>query len=148
MHRLILSVALLAFVWPAACAAKRARPQEVPPVLTATLRIEAPLDNGRVARIEAFDRAGGPLLWSLVVFENEINPELEEDAQWRFIRTMVLVGDQLEIVAEGGARYQLDLVTRKVGQIVTPHSVVKSPPPPAARGGRGPSQSGLISDDE
>lgn len=94
--------------------AKRVAPKEFEPVLTANLRIVAPLDDGRVARIRVFDRCDGRLLWSLVVFENMIKPGLEEDVQWRFIKSMKAVGDTLEVVAEGGTRYRVNLTTRKV----------------------------------
>ena len=119
MKSLRLTLAAVALAFPGVGFAKRDRPQAVESVLTSTLRIVAPLDDGKVARIHVFERSEGRLLWSLVVFENKIDPGLEEDAQWRFIRSMKIVGDALEIVAEGGRRYRVILATRKV-ELLTP----------------------------
>ncbi|HVU16317.1 MAG TPA: hypothetical protein VHD32_05310 [Candidatus Didemnitutus sp.] len=116
---LLLAFAALLFCAPAVAFAKRGAPQEVEPVTTATLKIVAPLDDGRVGRIQAFDSRDGRLLWSLVVFENKIDPRLEEDVQCRFIRSLKIVGDTLEVTAEGGARYRVFLSTRKVEPLAT-----------------------------
>src|SRR4051812_44352047 len=87
--------------------AKHITPVPVPPVLTSSARIEAPLDDGRLGRIQAFDRADGHLLWSLVVFKNRIYPWSEECVQWRFITSMALVGAALEITVEDGRHYRV-----------------------------------------
>lgn len=116
-----LHTALAVFILnvPAVGFAKRAAPQAVAPVFTSTLKIVAPLDDGRVGRIQAFDRVDGRLLWSLVVFENKIDPRLEEDVPWRFIRSMKAVGETLEVTAEGGARYRIVLATQTVERLAT-----------------------------
>lgn len=128
--RAFLVLLAIAFCLPSPGFAKRRAPQKVEPVLTPTLRIEAPLNDGRVARINVFDRADGQLLWSLVVFENKIDPGMEEDVQWRFIRTMKIVGDVLEILAEDGAGYRVILATRKVERLATPQEGANHLPEP------------------
>jgi hypothetical protein len=110
-------IAAMIFGCPVIVFGKRAAPRKVEPVETATLRIIAPLDDGRVGRIQVFDRSDGRLLWSLVVFENRIDPALEEDVQWRFITSLKLVDDHLEISAEGGTRYRVNLGTRRIEKL-------------------------------
>ena len=112
--RLIAMVAALVVCLPLISFGKRAAPKAVEPALTQSLRIVAPLDDGRVARIQVFDRADGRLLWSLMVFENKMQPGLEEDVQWRFIKSLKVTGDSLEVVAEDGASYRVNLTTRQV----------------------------------
>jgi hypothetical protein len=114
MHYIQTIVAVCALCVPSICLAKRIAPQKVEPVIVADMRIEAPLDSGRSERIQAFDRLDGHFLWAVVVFENKIDPNLEEDVQWRFIKKMALANGALEILAEDGTRYSVDLSTHKV----------------------------------
>jgi hypothetical protein len=130
---------MFALSLPAFCFAKRATPQKVAPAFTSVLKIVAPLDDGKIARIQVFDRADGRLLWSLVVFENKIDPSEEEDVQWRFIRSMKAVGDTLEITAEDGARFRVILVSRKVELLPTPKKEANQALEPTAPSGRGSS---------
>lgn len=137
MKRLLLLFALLAGGWPAIVSAKHVKPATVPPAFTSTLRIEAPLDDGKVARIRAFDRADGHLLWSLVVFKNRIYPWREECVQWRFITSLLVAGDTVEITAEDGRRYRVMLATRKVERLATPKKAMEQPSKATAASGRG-----------
>ncbi|MCL2660527.1 MAG: PQQ-like beta-propeller repeat protein [Acidobacteriaceae bacterium] len=105
----VLSAILIGMPLPPS--AKRLPPKPVSPVYTSTLRIEAPLDNGREARICAYDRVDGRLLWSVAVFEQRIDPNLEEDVQWRFITQMEIDGDAVVVTAEGGSVYRVSLTT-------------------------------------
>jgi hypothetical protein len=116
---LVFIFSALCMVMPSLLSAKRLPPELVEPVSTGTLRIEAPLNNGREACIYAYDRADGHLLWSVVVFTQKIDPNLEEDVQWRFITGLKIVGDVIEVTAEGGARYRVFITTRKVEKIVS-----------------------------
>jgi hypothetical protein len=119
MNSLSLVIVTLAICVPLIVFAKRPAPRKVESVLTPTLRIEAPLDSGRIGRIQAFDRTDGKLLWTIVVFENQIDPRIEEDVQWRFIESMRVVGDALVVTAEGGSRYRVMLATRKIERLTT-----------------------------
>jgi hypothetical protein len=139
MKSLRSALAALVLGFPGFCFAKRAAPQKVEPAFTSTLKVVAPLDDGKIARIEVFDRADGRPLWSLVVFENKIDPRLEEDVQWRFIKSMKAVGDTLEITAEGGACYRVILATRKIELLPTPKKEANQAPEPTAPSGRGSS---------
>ena len=108
---------MLAFWSPSISFAKHVVPAKVPPVHTANMRIEVPLDDGKVGRIQAFDRADGHLLWSLVVFKNRIYPWREECVQWRFITGMAIVGEALDVTVEDGRHYRVLLATRKVERL-------------------------------
>ena len=117
MNRLAIILTFLMIWLSSTCYAKRAAAGKVEPVLTTTLRIEAPLDNGRTARVQAFDRSDGHLIWTVIVQRNRIRPWLEEDVQWRFIESMKLIGDDLEIGVEHGSWYRVNLITHKVKKI-------------------------------
>ena len=47
-----------------------------------------PNDDGRRAYIEVWDVQTNKKLWDLTIFKNPIDPNLEEDVQWVFIRTL------------------------------------------------------------
>lgn len=113
-----LTTILLTFALAATAFAERTAPPSVTPVFAGPLRIEAPNTDGRVARIEAFDRFGGQRVWSAVVFESKIDPSIEEDAQWHFIRSLRVVGDFVEVTADDGTRYWVSLTKRKTEEIV------------------------------
>ena len=117
MSRFTIILSFLLAGLSSVCYAKRVAPEKVEPVFTTTLRIEAPLDDGRSARVQAFDRTDGHLVWTVVVQKNWIRPWLEEDVQWRFIEAMKLVGDDLEVTIEGGSRYRVFLATHKVERL-------------------------------
>jgi hypothetical protein len=52
------------------------------------IRYIAPNDDGRRAYIEVWDVQTNKKLWDLTIFKNPIDPNLEEDVQWVFIRTL------------------------------------------------------------
>jgi len=89
------------------------------------------VNNGREARIFVHDRADGRLLWSVVVCEIKIDPNLEEDVQWRFISQMKLVGDTVEVTVGRNERYRVFLTTRKVEKIAAAIGVDGGLPPQA-----------------
>ena len=136
MKHLFLITALVSLMASGICYGKRPAPAKIEAVLTATLRLEAPLNDGRVASVVAYDRASGKVAWTVVLQRIEIDPTLEEDVQWRFIESMKLQGDNLEVTVEGGARYKIELGTQKVievkdrqeaNQALLPTSMVVTP---------------------
>jgi hypothetical protein len=74
----------------------------------------APNDDGRRARVEAWDVKTGGKLWDLTVFTNPIDPALEEDVQWDFIKSMRIADGRLVVTSEQGKTSRVDLKTRKV----------------------------------
>jgi hypothetical protein len=117
MRCIYILVTASALCVPSICVAKRLPPQKVEPVVVADIRIEAPLDSGRLGRIQAFDCSDGHLMWVLTVFENKIDPKMEEDVQWRFIKKLTFANGSLEVLAEDNTRYSVDLSTHKVTEL-------------------------------
>ena len=99
---------------PLSSFAKRSGPVPVTPVVEAGIRYSAPLDNGRKAIIRAADAATGKVLWEVMVYEVTIDPELEADVQWVFIRNIKLEKGSLRISDERGRVFLMDLKTRRV----------------------------------
>src|SRR6058998_3401815 len=117
---LVLSVGL--------AAAKRAAPATVEPVTYDGIRYVAPNDDGRRAYIEAWDIQTNKKLWNLTVFTNRIDPKLEEDVQWVFIKVLRVRDGTLMVTSERGKTYQVDLTTKAITQ----SELSWSPPPDAA----------------
>jgi len=76
----------------------------------------APNDNGYRAYIEAWDVRTNKKLWDLTVFTNRIDPKLEEDVQWVFIKELSVRDGTLLVTSERGKTYQIDLKTKMITQ--------------------------------
>jgi hypothetical protein len=113
MMRLALLVCVVAFL-PCLAAAKRIAPAQVEPVVYEGIRYVAPNDDGRRGCIEAWDVQTNRKLWNLTVFTNTIDPKLEEDVQWVFIKALSVEDGVLLVTSEHGRRYQVDLKRRTV----------------------------------
>jgi hypothetical protein len=113
---------------PAMAAPKRVAAPAVAPLEIGGLRIEAvtagrkrglPQNGGY---IEAFDPGSGKPLWLLRVYAIDYDPRLEQDVQDRYIAKLE-PGDaagQLLVTDEDGARFQVDLGTRRVTPLAAP----------------------------
>jgi hypothetical protein len=88
----------------------------VEPVIHAGVRYVALNDDGRHAYIEAWDVQTNKKLWELTVFTNGVDPKLEEDVQWVFVKSLSLRGGMLMITSERGRTYQIDLKTKAITQ--------------------------------
>jgi hypothetical protein len=97
-------------------AAKRIPPRTVEPVIHEGIRYVAPNDDGRRGYIEARDVKTNKKLWELTVFANHIDPKLEEDIQWVFIKALSVQDDMLMVTSERGRTYQVDLKTKAITQ--------------------------------
>ncbi len=84
--RLTVVLSAMAFLPYFALAMRSALPR-VEPAIHDSIRYVAPNDDGRRAYIEAWDVQTNKKLWELTVFANHIEPRLEEDVQWVFIRS-------------------------------------------------------------
>ena len=73
---------------PCLASAKRISPLKVEPVFYEGIRYVAPNDDGQRGYIQAWDATTNKKLWELTVFTNRIDPKLEEDVQWVFIKTL------------------------------------------------------------
>jgi hypothetical protein len=115
MTRLPLVLSVMALLLSLA-AAKRAAPPNVEPVIHEGIRYMAPNDDGRRAYVEARDVETDKKLWDLTIFTNRIDPKLEEDVQWVFIKTLGVEDGVLLVTSEHDRRYQVDLKRKVITQ--------------------------------
>jgi hypothetical protein len=131
MRHLIPMAALLAVCVPGVAHAKRTAPPKVQPVVYEGVRYLAPNDDGRRAYVRAWDTKSSQMRWEVTVFRNHINPLLEEDVQWVFIKKLSVLEGGLVVVDERGRAYRIDLKTRvvqKLKQAPPEKAQAKSPP--------------------
>src|SRR6266513_5850648 len=114
MSRFALIFVAVALLLPSLLLAKRSAPAKIEPVVYQGVRYIAPNDDGRHAYIEAWDVRTNKKLWYVTIFVNRIDPKLEEDVQWVFIKALRVQNGALIIMPERGKTYQVDLKTRAV----------------------------------
>jgi hypothetical protein len=124
-----LAVILLLTLLPHLASAKRLSPVEVDPVIYEGIRYVAPNDDGRRGYIEAWNVGTNKKLWELTIFTNGIDPNLEEDVQWVFIKALNIQDGRLMVTSERGMTYRVDVNTKATTQ---PDSL-SSPSPRAIR---------------
>src|SRR6266480_1674235 len=116
MSRFALIFVAVALLLPSLSLAKRIAPAKVEPLVYQGVRYIAPNDDGRRAYIEAWDVQTNKKLWDLTIFTNRIDPKLEEDVQWVFIKVLRVQDGTLIVTSERGETYRVDLKTRAVIQ--------------------------------
>jgi len=84
------------------------------------VRYIAPNDDGRRGYIEAWDIRTNKKLWDLTVFTNRIDPALEEDVQWVFIKALNIRDGTLIVTSERDKIYRVDLKTKTVTESEPP----------------------------
>ncbi len=115
---------ILFILLPSLVFGKRAAPTKVEPVVFEGVHYVAPNDDGRRAYIEAWNVQAEQKLWELTVFTNRIDPKLEEDVQWVFIKEIRVRAGALIVTSERGRIYRIDLKKRSVKPVEgrsTPH---------------------------
>ncbi len=122
-------ILLLTLLLPQLASAKRIAPVNVDPVIYEGIRYVAPNDDGRRGYIEAWNVGTNKKLWELTIFTNGIDPNLEEDVQWVFIKALNIQDGRLMVTSERGKTYQVDVNTKAITQ---PDSL-SSPSPGAIR---------------
>ena len=105
---------LLTLLLPELAFAKRLAPVKVDPVIYEGVRYVAPNDDGRRGYIEAWNVGTNKKLWELTIFTNAIDPNLEEDVQWVFIKALTIHDGRLTVTTERGKTYQVDLKTKEI----------------------------------
>jgi len=109
------AILLLTLVLHQLASAKRSAPAKVDPLIYDGIRYVAPNDDGRRGYIEAWDVATEKKLWELTLFTNRIDPKLEEDVQWIFIKALNIRDGALIVTSERDKIYRVDL-KRKLWQ--------------------------------
>jgi ketosteroid isomerase-like protein len=125
MSRFVLILVAVALLLPTLTLAKRAAPAKVEPVIHQGVRYIAPNDDGRRAYVEAWDIRANKKLWDLTVFTNRIDPNLEEDVQHVFIKTLNVRDGTLIVTSERGNTYRIDLKTKAVTQSEQPDTALE-----------------------
>jgi len=118
-HRFLIRLAvmlLLALLLPQLASAKRIAPEKVDPVVYEGVRYVAPNEDGRRGYIEAWNVGTNKKLWDLTIFTNPIDPNLEEDVQWVFIKALNIQDGRLWVTSESGKTYQVDIKTKEIMQ--------------------------------
>jgi hypothetical protein len=113
MIRFTLVFSAMALI-PCLAPAKRAAPPRVEPVIHDGIRYVAPNDDGRRGYVQAWDVETNKKLWELTVFTNRIEPRLEEDIQWVFIKSLSVGDGTLTVTSERGGIYQIDLKAKAI----------------------------------
>jgi len=116
MSRFVLIFIAVALLVPSLVLAKRVAPARVEPVVYQGIRYIAPNDDGRRAYIEAWDVQTNKKLWDLTIFKNRIDPTLEQDVQWVFIKELNIRDGALVVTSERDKIYRVDLKTKTVTQ--------------------------------
>jgi hypothetical protein len=116
MSRSVLIFVAVTLLLPSLALAKRVAPAKVEPVIHQGVRYIAPNDDGRRAYIQAWDVQTNKKLWDLTIFTNRIDPTLEEDVQWIFIKALNIRDGALIVTSERDKIYQVDLKTKTVTQ--------------------------------
>jgi hypothetical protein len=114
MSRSVLIFVAVALLLPSLALAKRVAPAKVEPVIYQGVRYVAPNDDGRRGYIEARDIQTNKKLWDLTIFTNRIEPTLEEDVQWVFIKALNIRDGALIVTSERDKIYRVDLKTQTV----------------------------------
>src|SRR5580765_3422165 len=122
-------ILLLTLLLPQLVPAKRLAPVKVDPVIYEGICYVAPNDDGRRGYIEAWNVGTNKKLWELTNFTNGIDPNLEEDVQWVFIKALNIQDGRLTVTSESGKTYQVDVNTKAITQSES----VSSPSPGAIR---------------
>jgi hypothetical protein len=122
-------ILLLTLLLPQLAPAKRLPPVKVDPVVYEGIRYVAPNNDGRRGCIEAWNVGTNKKLWELTLFTNRIDPNLEEDVQWVFIKALNIQDGRLIVTSERGKTYQVDVNTKAI----THSESVSSPSPGAIR---------------
>ena len=125
MSRFIIILVAAALSLPSLALAKRVAQAEVKPVVYQGVRYIAPNDDGRRAYIEAWDVRTNKKLWDLTIFTNRIDPNLEEDVQHVFIKTLNVQEGTLTVTSERGKTYRVDLKTKAVTQSEQPNTALE-----------------------
>lgn len=73
------------------------------------IRYVAPNDNGEVAYLQVWDASQNRLLYTVNVFRNPINPNLERDVQHVYIIKLAVANNILVVTDERGRSHYFDI---------------------------------------
>jgi hypothetical protein len=111
---LLAGIALIPLFNPPSALAKRLPPTTVAPITLNGIQYSAPNPIGTLGTVRAVDLKTGKTLWNQTIYQVTIDPKLEEDVQWVYIRKLQRQGQLIIITTERNQRYQLNPKTRQV----------------------------------
>jgi hypothetical protein len=109
---IISSIFLSSFLAAMPTSAKRLAPEFVPPVVVNSIEYSAPHDA--MGFVVATDIATRKELWRKRIYSIRIDPALEEDVQWVFIKSLVMENGELIVISEDGNSFTLNPATQSV----------------------------------
>jgi len=81
---------------------------KIEPVVHGGVKYVVPNDNGCEGYIEARDAKTGGLLWRKTLFTVTIDPGLEEDVQWVFVKALKVADGVIVATDEKGRSHSID----------------------------------------
>jgi hypothetical protein len=116
--RYIIVVFLLAFYFICTVQAYGSRvyaPSRIPPIIYKDIKIVAENSSpDNMGIVQAFNVKTNKLIWSTKVYGVKIEPGIEEDTQWIFIKEIKINNDKLLVVNEKNKTFQVDPNTGRV----------------------------------
>jgi hypothetical protein len=105
----LLAVFALVFCNSTPVHAKRMPPPPAQSLEYKGIRYVAPNDNGEVAYLQVWDASQNRLLYTVNVFRNPINPNLEQDVQHVYISNLSVANNFLVVSDERGRSHYYDI---------------------------------------
>lgn len=96
--------------------AERVAPPTIQSLENNGIRYEVPNTVEKMGVVLAYDKQSGKRLWEKKVYRVFINPMVEKDTQWVFIKQIYMEDGKLIVVNEKGKRFELDPVSGKKKQ--------------------------------
>ena len=116
MRKPVLVVAVLLLALAAtALMAMREPPAPVAPVVHNGVKYTAPAEQ--MGYVVAFNASSGAKLWEQKIYDVKLDPTLEADIQFIYIRNLAIQGNELVITNEAEARYAMNLSSRAVRKL-------------------------------
>lgn len=112
MRKIILMTVLAAltpFLFFSSVEAKRAGAPKVEPLVYKGVKFIAPNTPQRMGYVEAWDTVTNTKVWEKKVYSVFINPIMEQDVQWLFIKSLSIEDNKLMVIDEEGQVYKLDI---------------------------------------
>ncbi len=111
LRRIVLGLLLLCLLMQNTVSADRMSPAEVAPVYHNGIKYVA--NHEKMGYVEAWDVDSGKLIWAKKVYDVKIDPLLEADVQWVFIRSMSIEKEKLIVTNEKNEKFEIDISKEK-----------------------------------
>ena len=93
-------------------------PKEALPVSYLNVKYTAPITINKLGYIVAFDKKTGEKIWEKKIYEQKIDPNLEEDVQWVFIMELKIENQQLIITNTNNEVYSMTILGQAIPPII------------------------------